>query len=292
MKSVLSLVFLLALVACGSESAPGSDGADGADPVFRFSAIPDEKPTEQRARFAPVVEYLAEKLGVKVEYVPVNKYSASVQAFKNGDVQAAWFGGLSGVQARLGVPGSMAIAQGDADPNYFSYFIAHKDSGLKPGEEFPADLKGKKFTFGSEGSTSGRLMPEYFIRQMGGAAPKEFFGEVGFSGNHPATIAAVNSGAFHAGALSYKTYDKAKPEDKANTFVLWKTPFYADYNFSVHGDLDKTFGDGFTEKLKAAWLAMPGDLCEKSFSRGKMIPAKNDDFSKIEETARELDLAR
>ncbi len=278
----------LATLGCGG----GVDGSSDAEKVFKFSAIPDEKLSEQSARFEPVARYLSEALAMEVEYVAVTKYSASVQAFKTGDVHAAWFGGLTGVQARLAVDGAKAVAQGDADPEYFSYFIAHKDAGLTAGDGFPEAAKGKKFTFGSESSTSGRLMPEYFIRQNTGGAPDEFFGAIGFSGSHTQTIAAVNSGSFDVGALSYKTYDKAAPEEKANTIVLWKTPFYADYNFTVRGDLDEEFGPGFTEKLTQAFLAMPGDLCDMSFSRGTMIPAQNSDFDNILDTAEKLGLAR
>lgn len=298
----LSLAVLsLSLFACGDPAdgskagAPAENGSasgGGAGPVFRFSAIPDEKATENDIRFVPAANYLAEKLGVKVEYVPVNDYPASVQAFRNSDVQAAWFGGLSGVQARLAVPGSEAIVQGDTDPTFYSYFIAHKDSGLEPGDDFPMEAKGKTFTFGSVGSTSGRLMPEYFIRQATGKEPKDFFREVGFSGTHPKTLAQVNSGAVQVGVLNYTVYDKAKPEEKANTIVIWKTPTYADYNFTVRADLDETFGQGFKEKLKAALLAMPSDLTERCFTRKKLIPASNADFQGIEETAKSLGLAR
>lgn len=281
---VLSL-FTVVLTGCGART---TDAA----PVFRFSAIPDEKQTERAARFAPVAAYLAKSLGVRVEYVATNDYAASVQAFKNREIQAAWFGGLTGVQARQAVAGARAIAQGDADPQFFSYFIAHKGSGLTTSETFPVAAAGKKLTFGSASSTSGRLMPEFFIRKHTGKAPKSFFAAVGFSGNHPATLAAVNSGAFDLGVLSYTVYDKASAEAKANTFVLWKTPHYADYNFTVHGDLDKTFGAGFTERLTKAWLAMPTALTQPSFSRGSMIPASNRDFARIETTAVALGLAR
>ncbi|MHC4953907.1 MAG: putative selenate ABC transporter substrate-binding protein [Planctomycetota bacterium] len=285
MRLIAAALVALFLVACNE-----SESTDV--PVLRFSAIPDQEPTQQTERFRPVAEYLSKALGVKVEYVPVSKYSASVQAFKTGDIHFAWFGGLSGVQARLAVPGARAIAQGAEDPNFFSYFIASKQSGLKPGTDFPKAAKGMKFTFGSEGSTSGRLMPEYFIREATGAAPNEFFTAVGFASNHPATLAAVNSGSFDVGALNYKTYDNASAEKKANAIVIWKTPLYADYNLTAHADLDTLWGNGFTDKLQKAWLAMPDDICRNSFQRSKMIPAENSDFAKIEDTAKKLELAR
>ena len=145
--------------------------AVAAEEVFRFTAIPDQDTARLKERFDKVAVYLGSKLGVAVEYVPVKSYAASVSAFKNGEVQLAWFGGLSGVQARRGVPGSEAIAQGEEDVEFVTYFIAHASTGLrekKPcacsGEDaesaFPAGIAGKTFTFGSKGSTSGRLMPE------------------------------------------------------------------------------------------------------------------------------------
>jgi phosphonate transport system substrate-binding protein len=286
-RAIGVVIAFATLLACGEGASEGADLL-----ALRFSAIPDEKPTEQRARFEPVAAYLEEKLDVKVEYVPLNRYSASVQAFVNGDVHVAWFGGLSGVQARLALPGSQALAQGAEDPHFYSYFIAHKDTGLAPSEAFPLAARGRKFTFGSEGSTSGRLMPEYFIRRESGEDPQSFFSDVGFSGNHPATLAAVNTGAFEIGALNYRVYDNAAPEDRSNTRVIWKTPLYADYNLTSRADLDRMFGKGFTRRLQKAFLEMPTDLCERSFSRSRMIAANTEDFAMIEQTAKELGLAR
>ena len=202
--------------------------------------------------------YLGSKLGVSVEYVPVKSYAASVSAFKNGEVQLAWFGGLSGVQARRGVPGSQAIAQGQEDVEFVTYFIAHASTGLREkkactcsGEDaeaaFPAGISGKTFTFGSKGSTSGRLMPEYFIRRHFGKPPAEVFERVGFSGDHSKTLALVQSGAYQAGALNYKVWEKemaAGIVDTSKVRVIWRTPTYPDYNWSIRGDVDSPLRGG------------------------------------------------
>jgi len=119
---------------------------------FKFTAIPDQDTARLQQRFGKIAGYLSEKLGFKVTYIPVKSYSASVQAFKNNEVQMAWFGGLSGVQARLGVPGSVAVAQGVEDEHFISYFIAHNSTGLKERKTFPQEIAGKTFTFGSKGS--------------------------------------------------------------------------------------------------------------------------------------------
>jgi len=208
----------------------------------------------------------------------------------------AWFGGLTGVQARRAVPGARAVAQGAEDPAYFSYFIAHADTGLEASEEFPVAIADLAFTFGSESSTSGRLMPEFFIRQATGKAPAEFFTQpTGFSGAHDKTAKLVEVGQVQAGALSYKTYDKLVEKgeiDPSRAKVLWKTPPYADYNFTVHPDLDRTHGEGFSERLTEALVAMDPVLVDTAFSRSAMIPASNEDYARIEDVAGQLDMLR
>jgi len=169
---------------------------------FTFTAIPDQDTAGLQERFGKIADYLAKELKVPVKYIPVKSYSASVQAFKNNEVQLAWFGGLSGVQARLAVMHSKAIAQGKEDPNFITYFIANTNTGLSFTECFPFNIVDKTFTFGAKGSTSGRLMPEYFIQKALGKPPREVFKRVGFSGDHSKTLALVQSGSYQVGVIN------------------------------------------------------------------------------------------
>ena len=268
-----------------TETSSASDGK-----ILRFSAIPDQDSTELTEKFGKIADYLGEQLGVKVEYVPSSDYKASVEKFKNGDVQLAWFGGLTGVQARAAVEGASAIAQGKADPEYVSYFIAHKDSGLEKSDSFPAGIADKSFTFGSESSTSGRLMPTYFIQQETGKTVDEFFKtKPSFSGSHDKTVDLVASGQVQVGALSYKLYDNRVADgsvDPEVCKVIWTTPTYADYNFTAHPDLETMFGEGFTKKLQDTLLGMTDKELLSAFPREAMIPAKNEDFQGIVDVAK------
>lgn len=219
--------------------------------TFIFTAIPDEDESRLRSRFDKVAVYLEKKLGVETRYIPVKSYAAAVTAFRNDQVQMAWFGGLSGVQARKLVPGSQAIAQGEEDVSFITYFIAHSSTGLKPSKSFPDAIKGKTFTFGSKGSTSGRLMPEFYIRRHFKTGPDDVFSRVGFSGDHSRTIALVQSGAFQVGAVNFKVWEnekKAGKIDPSKVSVIWQTPTYPDYNWSIRGDVDKRFGAGFADR--------------------------------------------
>ena len=145
-----------------------------ADP-FIFTAIPDQDEARLKERFNKIALYLEKQLGVKTKYIPVKSYAAAVTAFRNNQVQLAWFGGLSGVRARILVEGSEAIAQGFEDPYFETYFIAHSSTGLSKSEKFPKEISGMTFTFGSKGSTSGRLMPEHHVRLATGKPPKDVF---------------------------------------------------------------------------------------------------------------------
>jgi phosphonate transport system substrate-binding protein len=293
LKSLMILLFGgLIASACSGGAEASADRADEVA-VLVFTAIPDSNSTELAQKFEPVAKYLSEKLGVPVSYLPTSSYDASVESFKNGDVQLAWFGGLTGVQARDAVPGSKAIAQGKVDPHFRTYFIAHKDAGIAPSEGFPMDLKGKSFTFGSRRSTSGRLMPEYFIREHSGQSPNDFFGSLShFSGSHDTTAKLVESGAYQAGALNYATYDSmvAKGELDSNLCIkIWTTPPFADYNWSAHPSLDRTYGEGFINQLREALVGMTDPQLLSAISRPDgIIEASDDDFSSIQTLAREL----
>ena len=301
----LAAVTTLALVGCGGDPSsadnnetPSDTPPEAPSATFYLSAIPDEKITDQKVKFDKLADYLTAQLGVETEFVFSKDYADSVTKFKNGEVHLVWFGGLSGVQARMAVPGSEAIAQGKADPKYKSYIIANKDAGLEPAEAFPAAIKDKTFTFGSPGSTSGRLMPTFFIMQNnGGVHPDEWFAtKPGFqmSGGHVATANAVADGTYETGAINYKTYDslvESDPKIADNTVKIWTTPFYADYNFTIHPDVKKAFGDDFITKVQAALVAAPaGSEALKAINREAIIPAKNEDFDGIKDTAIQMGL--
>jgi phosphonate transport system substrate-binding protein len=279
----LASIVLLGLAPAGAQTR-----------TFVFTAIPDQDETRLVERFTKVADYLQAKLGVPVRYLPVKSYPAAVTAFANDQVQLAWFGGFTGVQARRAVPGSEAIAQGAEDVAFKSYLIANAKAGLTPSRDLPQTIAGKTFTFGARASTSGRLMPEFFLRQaFGGKGPDEVFARVGFSGDHSRTIQLVQSGAFELGVLDYSVWEtelKVGKVDPARVSVIWESPTYPDYNWSVRGDVDAAFGPGFKERLRAALLAIENPTILASFARSKFIPAANSDYTPVEEVAKAIGL--
>jgi phosphonate transport system substrate-binding protein len=294
--SLALLALLGTLSGCSAENGGGPPEPEAETATLYFTAIPDQNTTELIEKFKPFSAELSRRLGVPVEYVPARDYQAAVEMFKNGDVGLAWFGGLTGVQARSAVPGARAIAQGDADPHYYSYFIANASTGLAPSEELPTEIGKYRFTFGSESSTSGRLMPEFFIRENTGKSPAEFFAEpVGFSGSHDKTAELVASGQYPVGVINYKVYDRRVAEgttDPDEVVVIWTTPEYADYNWTAHPNLETLFGAGFTDRLQEALVGIDDPSLLAALPRDRLIPASNEEFEGIRKVAEELDMVR
>ena len=282
--SVLTYFYALVALLCATAVA--------AEP-FVFTAIPDQDESRLRERFDKVATYLQQELGTEVRYVPVKSYAAAVTAFRNNQVQLAWFGGLSGVRARQLVPDSQAIAQGYEDQFFITYFIANTSTGLSYSQEFPKAVKGRTFTFGSKGSTSGRLMPEFHIRNQFDAAPEAVFKRVGFSGDHSKTLALVQSGAFDVGALNFKVWEKEAALgkiDPSKVVVIWQTPTYPDYQWSIRGDVDARYGAGFKDRVASALLELKSPELLESFPRQSFVPATNADYQPIFDTAKALGL--
>ncbi|GAE44726.1 phosphonate ABC transporter phosphate-binding periplasmic component [Mesobacillus boroniphilus JCM 21738] len=160
--ALLSLLMILALAAC-SDNGTDSGKKDTKTETIKIGAIPDQNAADLNRSMEDFAKDLEEKTGLNVEYVPSVDYSALVTAFERGEIQLAWFGGLTGVQARNLVPEAEAFAQRPIDEKFKSVFIANNDVKIDSLEE----LKGKSFTFGSESSTSGHLMPRSFMMEAG-----------------------------------------------------------------------------------------------------------------------------
>jgi phosphonate transport system substrate-binding protein len=266
-------------------------GTSFAQQVFKITAIPDESPTELARKAAPLVKYLETRLGMKVEYTPVSDYAAAVEALANKQVDLAWFGGFTFVQANVRSGGkAVPLVQREEDEKFKSVFITSESS-----IQTLADLKGKTLSFGSASSTSGHLMPRSFLLDAK-IDPDKDLKRVAFSGAHDATIAAVAAGKVDAGALNISVWDKFVADKKVDTTkvrVFYTTPSYFDYNWTVHADMPAAL----KEKLSRAFL----DL-NKNTPEGKellelqratrFIPTKAENYKGIETAARSAGLLK
>lgn len=259
--------------------------------VLRVSAIPDEAPTELQRKFTPLGAYLQKETGMKVQFIPVTDYAAVVEGLAAGKIDMAWLGGFTFVQVRLRTGNAIPIAQRAEDEKFTSKFIASTASGINR----LADLKGKNFTFGSVSSTSGHLMPRYFLLQNK-LNPEKDFKRVAFSGAHDATALQVESGRVEAGVLNASVWEKLVQEKKVDTRkvkVIWTTPPYYDYNWTVRGDLDPKLA----KKLTEAFLKLdPKNPVHKELldlqRASKLIATRPENYTGIEAAARSAGLIK
>jgi phosphonate transport system substrate-binding protein len=227
----------------------------------------------------------------------VTDYAAAVSAFATGDLDLVWFGGLTGVQARLQAPAARAIAQRDIDEAFHSVFIANAESGIEPFDDIEglSALVDRTFTFGSESSTSGRLMPQHFLQEAG-VTLEDFAGEPGFSGSHDATIQLVEAGSYDAGALNEQVWQarlEAGEVDPERVIQVWRTPAYYDYHWVIREDVDERYGDGFVERAQAALLALDAADATQAeildlFGAGSFIETRDENYAQIEAVGRAI----
>lgn len=282
LKRTLALAAGLAL----SLSSVFSQAAD----VLNVSAIPDEAPTELQRKFKPLGAYLEKELGMPVKFVPVADYAAVVEALAADRVDLAWLGGFTFVQTRLKTGNAIPLVQREQDEKFTSKFIS-----ADPAVKSLQDLKGKTFAFGSVSSTSGSLMPRYFMLKDG-IRPEAFFSRVAYSGAHDATVAWVQSGKVDAGVLNASVWDKLVAAGKVDTDkvkVFATTPTYYDYNWTVRGPLEPELA----AKIKRAFLALdPAKPEHKEIldlqAASRFIETRPENYRGIEEAARAAGLLK
>src|SRR5215475_11678360 len=276
-KTMVALVLLLALV-CGGELFAQTLKE------LKVSAIPDENPQEMLRIYTPFADYLTKEIGIPVKFIPVVDYAATVEGLAANKLDMVWYGGLTSVQASRQAKGAKRIIMRKEDTEFKSQFITRKDTGIHELK----DLKGKTFSFGSVSSTSGHLMPRYYLIKAG-VNPEKDFSKFSFSGAHDATAAWVEAGRVDAGALNFLVWDKLVSQKKVDTdkvIVFWTTPPFVDYVWTVRGGLDKAI----VEKVSQAFLKLdynkPEDKKLLDLHRTKgYIPAKDEQWKSVEEAA-------
>lgn len=282
LKSALSSCLLLA----------ASAGVFAQPQILRVSAIPDEAPTELQRKFKPLGDYLKKETGLDVQFTPVTDYAAVVEGLANSKIDLAWLGGFTFVQAKLRTHGGVTpIVQRAEDEKFTSKFIVPADSPAKS----LADLKGKTFAFGSPSSTSGHLMPRFFLMRDG-INPDKDFKTVAFSGAHDATVAFVAAGRADAGVLNASVWIKLLETGNPNATkvrVLATTPPFYDYNWTARPGLDaalaRKLGDAFL-KLDPA---NPGHKEILALQRAsKFIPTQVSNYDGIEAAAKSAGLIK
>jgi phosphonate transport system substrate-binding protein len=263
-----------------------------AQDVLRVSTIPEEAASEQIRKFTPLVKYLERRLGMKVVFRAVSDYPAAVEALVNKQIELAWLGGLTFVQADIRSGGKVIpILQREEDTRFQSVFISKTGSGITQ----LSHLKGKTLTFGSPSSTSGHLMPRSYLLEAG-IDPEKDLAKLAYSGAHDASIAAVVSGRVDAAAVDmtvWRKFVESKRVDITQVNVFYETPSFFNYNWTIHVDMPAEL----RAKIERAFLELSTDTPEGKEILGlaratRFIPTKAENYKGMEKAARNAGLIK
>lgn len=248
--------------------------------------VPDAGATQVSMKEkAPLKAYLERKLGRPVNLVIPTNYNATVEALGNGSLDFAYLGGLTYIKAhsRYGV---VPLVQRSSDLQFRSLFITSTHSGIRS----LVDLKGKTFAFGDINSTSGHLMPYLEMRQAG-VDPNTAL-KYRYTGSHPATAKAVESGAADAGALDESVYNAMISEgklDPSKVRVFYTSKPFVDYVWVARKDIDQATQEKFAEAFTDLREGQNDDILK--ILRGRnFVRASNEEYKILRLVAEDLNM--
>ena len=271
------------LLACSAQ--PGE--APGAFRKLRVGVLPDESEDALRARHLPLLEHLAKELGADSELTITATYGDLVERFRAGEFDLAYFGGYTFVLAEE-TAGAVPLVLREIDTRSTSYFLVRNDDARETMEKF----QGASFSFGSEFSTSGHLMPRYFLQKRG-INPESFFTKVGYSGAHDRTAYRVRDGDVDIGVANAAIVGDMFADGRLSrdeVRVLWQTPSFADYVWAVPADLPRDRA----LRIREAFLMLSTARETHKFILDRQLtdaflPATFDDFDRLREIAGQME---
>jgi phosphonate transport system substrate-binding protein len=258
-------------------------------PKLRISMIPTTDPGKMLRDAQPLVDYLEQKTGTKITMTIPTNYAAVVEAMVNDQVDIAHFGGFTFVQISARA-GARPLVQREQDQQFHSLFITQPGSGITSLK----DIAGHTFAFGDVNSTSGHLMPEYFMRDA--KVDDRVIEKALYTGGHDATALAVANKRVDAGAMDenvFQTMMKSGKITDRQVKVFWTTPPFLDYVWAARKGLDPKISDSFAKALLDLDVRNPQQKVILDFlSAAKYVRANYSDYSKLRQAAKAAGLMK
>jgi phosphonate transport system substrate-binding protein len=200
-----------------------------------IGVLPDVNSQKIKQNYQPFIEYLEDYVGIKFKLAIPDDYQDLVTQFRDKKVDLALFGGLTLIKS-VKFNHAEALVTREIDTRFTSWFITQNDSTNTKLDDF----YGKDLIFGSQLSTSGHLMPRYFLQKMFGQPVESYFNAVSFSGSHENTILKI---ALKKGDLGVVNSQVAQAMLKDGSVTdnqikkIWESPPYMDYCWAVNNKL-------------------------------------------------------
>lgn len=267
------VIFAALLSGCGQTDTP-------VGPVtMKIALLPDQDLDSQHQRYRPLAAYLQEYTGYEVELARVSTYAELVERFGNGEIDMALFGGYTYLLAHRQHDARCLVLR-DTGHKYHSSFITRRDD---PRSDI-AEFAGETLVFGSELSTSGHMMPRYYLDAWG-LHPESSFKDIRFSGTHTRTIelVAATAGALGAANGAIVGHYLEEAGDSAEIRIVRQSPGYTDYVWAVQGDMP----DEQKIMLRNAMLGLSREEPESaailaSIRAEGFLPAMQENFARLQ----------
>jgi len=278
---IIGLAFILIACTTSEQSTPLTE--------LRIGVLPDQSEAELHRRYTPLFEFIAQEVGLSYRLIVPKNYEDLSELFRKKEIDLAYFGGFTFIKANKR-SGAIPVVMRDVDTRFTSLFFTNGASQAKDLSEF----KGKIFSFGSELSTSGHLMPRFFMETEKSIVPEDYFASVHYSGKHDRTAYMVRDGEVDLGvanALIIQTMltdGRLKPGDVK---ILWKTPPYPDYVWTMRAGIN----NADWKKIRQAFLKLSADdkhhaAILAGVDAGGFIPADIADFSQLQAIVKDMKL--
>jgi phosphonate transport system substrate-binding protein len=281
LKSIILIVILSTLFSC-SNNGPKSQEST----TINVGVLPDQNKDILKKKYHDLLKYLEKETGLDFILIVPESYAELIKLFNQGEIDLGYFGGVSFVQVYLESKSEPLVFR-DKDIKFTSSFITksiNSSNGIR-------DFKNKSLLFGSKSSTSGHIMPRYFM-DIEKIIPETFFSKVEYSGRHDLTIQLILSGGFDIGVVNSLIIKEMIADgriEEEDVSVIWETPTYSDYVWATQEKMDSMV----KVKIRNAFLSLSKDdpiqrsILDK-LDGDHFIPAGVHDFSAIIKIFKEM----
>ncbi|MEG3618687.1 phosphonate ABC transporter substrate-binding protein [Magnetovibrio sp. PR-2] len=228
MKKTLMAVAATAVMMAGAAKADYKPLEKDPE-VINFGIISTESTSNLKDQWIPLMKDMESALGMKVKPFFAPDYAGVIEAMRFGKVHVAWFGNKSGMEAvdRAGGEVFVQTSKADGGQGYYSHIITNvKNTGINKLEDIFKCDKSLNFGIGDPNSTSGFLVPSYYVFAQNGVDPKKCFKTVR-NANHETNLMATANEQVHVAANNSEQIGRSKlkaPEAAAKIKVIWTSP--------------------------------------------------------------------
>ena len=198
---------------------------------INFGIISTESSQNLKADWQPLLDDMAKQTGYKVNAFFAPDYAGVIEAMRFNKVHVAWYGNKSAIEAVDRASGEVfaQMVNADGSEGYYSHLIVHKDSPIKSIDDVLKNGKSYSFGNGDPNSTSGFVVPSFYVFAKNKVDPRTHF-KIVRSGNHESNALAVANQQVDIATNNSENLDKIAqkfPEKRKDIRVIWTSPLIA-----------------------------------------------------------------